>query len=155
MQNPRSKIGFTLLEILIVLVIIGVMSAVVVLNVRAPSYSKFMALAQKAASTMEIIGDQAVYTNSVIVCDLKNGISCQSYKNGEWNTLQLSKILSWKWSDTLEVSQVYVNGIKSQSSFQIRFLPTGNLNPVSLEVTDGRYTTWIDSDVGGDFKVSN
>lgn len=155
MQNPIIKTGFTLLEILIVLAIIAVMSAVVVLNVSAPSYGKFMALAQKAASTLEIIGDQAVYTNSVIVCDFKNGLSCQNYKNGEWETLQLSKILSWKWPDSLEILQIYVNGIKLQSDWKISFLPTGNLNPVSLQVTDSHYIAWIDSSVSGDFKVSN
>lgn len=147
--------GFTLIEILIVLLIVAVMSTVVVLNINSPSYGKFMALTQKAATTFEIIGDQAVYTNSVIVCNLKDQMSCQNYKDGEWNPLQLSRILSWKWPDELEVLQVYVNGSKLQSEWEIRFLPTGDFGLISIQVTNGRYTAWIDSDISGDFKVSN
>ena len=155
MQKKTKKTGFTLLEILIVLAIVAVLSTVTVLKVTAPSYSKFTAVAQKVASTLEIIGDQAVYSNSVIICDLKDGFSCQSYKNGEWNTLQLSKILSWQWPDSIEVLQVYVGGNKLQSDWKVRFLPMGNLNPISIQITDGHYTTWIDQDMSGDFKVSN
>ena len=154
-MQKKSNFGFTLIEILIVLVIIGVMSSVVVLNAKAPSYTKFMSLAQKISSTLEVLGDQAVYTDSVIVCDLRDGFSCQSYKNGEWNELKLSKILSWSWPSNIEILQLYVNGLKLNVEWKIQFLPTGDASQISLQITDGKYVTWIDGDTNGSFKVNN
>jgi type II secretion system protein H len=148
--------GFTLLEILIVLAIVGIMSAVVVLNVGAPTYSTFISNARKIAATMNILSDQAVYTNSVIICDVNpNSLGCQSYKNGEWHDLDIRKLISWGWPGDLVIEQTYTNGIPLKQGEKIRFIPTGDQFPISLQVTNGKHYTWVDGDLNGNFQVNN
>jgi type II secretion system protein H len=155
-MQQSTQPGFTLIEVLIVLVIIAIMSAVVVLNVNTSNYSGFIAEANKIASTLEIIADEAVYTNSVIACDVKaNGFSCQSYKNGDWQVLNMSKLVSWQWPRGITIETVYLNGNPLKSGDQLRFFANGDLPPMSLQVTDGIHHAWIDGDLSGDFKVSN
>lgn len=150
------KKGFTLLEILIVLAIVGIMSAVVVLNVSSPSYATFLSNARKISATLGILSDQAAYTNSIIVCNVEtNSLSCKSYKNGNWTDLNLQNIISWSWPQNLTIEQVYVNGAPLKQGEKIKFLATGDQIPMSFQVTDGRYTTWIDGDLNGNFEVNN
>jgi prepilin-type N-terminal cleavage/methylation domain-containing protein len=154
-MNTSHK-GFTILEILIVMAIISIMSAVVVLNIGAPTYSTFIANTRKIAATMNILNDQAVYTNSVIVCDINpNSLSCESYKNGEWSELDIRKLISWGWPQNLVIEQVYVNGIPLKQGEKIQFLPTGEQSPISLQITDDKYHTWVDGDLNGNFQVNN
>lgn len=148
--------GFTLLEILIVLAIIAIMSAVVVLNVSAPTYSAFMANARKIAATLSILNDEAVYTNSVLVCKVEDdGLSCQGYKNGNWSDINISTLVSWGWPKNFSIEQVYVNSVLLKQGETIKFFATGDQQPTSLQITDGRYTTWIDGDINGNFQVNN
>lgn len=151
-----KKTGFTLLEILIVLAIVGIMSAVVVLNVNSPSYSSFMAESRKLAATLSILADEAVYTNSVVVCEPEQaGIYCQTYKNGEWKDLNIRKLVSWAWPKNFTIKQVYINGMPIKDGERIKFFANGDQPPVSLQVTNGKYNAWIDGNIYGDFEVSN
>ena len=148
--------GFTLLEILIVLAIVAIMSSVVVLNVSAPSYAKFTADANKIAAAMGILCDQAVYTNSVIVCEVSpNALACKSYKNGNWTDLNLQNLISWAWPTNMTIEQVFINGATLKQGERLKFVATGVQAPISLQITNGRYTTWIDGDLNGNFQVNN
>jgi general secretion pathway protein H len=155
--HPEMQKGFTLLEILIVLVIVALMSAVVVLNVGVTTYAGFMSGANKVASTLELLDDEAVYTNSIIICIVNNKgrLSCQSYKDGEWSDLSLTRVSSWGWPHNIKIKRVYVNGGLLKENDKIRFFASGDENPMSLELTDGVHTTWIDGDLSGNFSVSN
>jgi len=153
MLKPK---GFTLFEILIVLAIIAIMSGIAVLNVGSSNYSKFLSDANKISNLFELISDQAVYTNSVISCDIATeGLSCQSYKNNEWTDLKLTKIASWQWPQNIKVRQVIINGLPLKEGEKLRFFPNGNNYTLSIEITNGAYHTWIDNDLSDNFKVSN
>ena len=155
MRKSRIQ-GFTLIEIMIVLVIVAVMSGVIVLNVNAPSYSRFMSETLKISSLLEIIADESVYTNSVIVCDVaRDGFACQSYKNGDWQEVNLKNLVAWGWPENLEIKQTYANGVPLKENEKIRFYPTGDLAPMSFEITDGVHNAWIDGDMSGTFVVNN
>lgn len=148
--------GFTLIEIMIVLVIIAIMAGVVVLNVNSSNYSGFMAEGLKISSTLEVIADEAVYTNSVIVCDVTDtGFVCQSYKNGEWRDLNMRSLVSWGWPRSIQVKAIYVNGRPIKDDEKLRFLPSGEIQAMSLQISDGVHNAWIDGDMDGNFQVNN
>lgn len=150
------KTGFTLIEIMIVLLIIGVMSAVATLSINAPSYSRFLASAEKLTTTFSLLSDQAIYTSSVVSCDLQtNNITCRSYRDGDWSDLDLKQLLSWGWPDDLTVKQILINGEPLKDKQQIKFLPSGDNDSLSVEVSNGEYSSWIDGDFTGQYKVAN
>ncbi len=148
--------GFTLIEMIIVIVIIAVMSAVVTLNVGAPNYSRFMAGVEKLSSTMSILSDEAIFTSSVISCDIDTtSLSCKKYRDGEWSELQLRRLISWGWPSGFKIMRVNINGVPLKDKQPIRFLPSGDNGGISIEVTNGEFSAWIDSDLSGRFKVAN
>ena len=160
MQKSTPKIkyhhGFTLIEIMIVLVIIAVMSGVVTLKITSLNYSGFMGQGLKVASELEIIADEAVYTNSVIACDVNNnGLVCQSYKDGDWQDLDLLRLISWAWPKDMQIKTVYINGRPLKDNEKIRFYPNGDIPPMSFQITNGVYSAWVDGSMDGTFAVNN
>jgi type II secretion system protein H len=153
-KNPQQ--GFTLLEIMIVLVIIGIMASVVVLNVNSSNYSGFEADGLKIAATLEIIADESVYTNSVITCNVNpNGFICQGYKNGEWRDINLRNLISWSWPQSISIKSIYVNGRPIKDDEKIRFFPNGNISAMSFQISDGVHNAWVDGNINGEFEVNN
>ncbi len=148
--------GFTLLEILVVITIIAIMSSVIILNIAAPTYSKFKSDVNKIAITFDLLVENAIFTNSVIVCKLDNNLlNCKSYKNDDWNDIDFSKIVSWNWPKNFIIKKVYINDSELQDNQKIYFMPSGFQTPVSFLITDGNYQIWVDGDINGKFTLSN
>jgi prepilin-type N-terminal cleavage/methylation domain-containing protein len=151
-----TKNGFTLIEILIVLVIIAIISSVAILSIGAPSYPKFMAEANKASVTFELISDRAVYSNSVIVCGIDHyQPSCQEYKDGQWQEMRISTVAPWIWPQNIKIQKVLVDGALLKSGQTFRFLQMGNLQQLNILITNGQFSAWIDSDFNGGFKIEH
>lgn len=146
--------GFTLIEILIVLVIIAVMSSIVGLSVGSTGDRMFKNNLFKISSLLEGIADESVYTNGIISCDFSDMISCRSYKNGEWDDFNLNKAATWKWPGEIKVVAIYVNGVALKPGENVRFSPNGDIQSISFQLTDGIHKGWIDSENGGEFKVN-
>lgn len=132
----------------------GVMSAVVSLSIGSPRDRIFKSNLLKVSSLLEILADQAVYTNTVITCKLSDDIVCQTYKNGEWDSLNLSNIVSWKWPNNLQVINIKVDGQPLGENQSIRFPPSGEIEQMSFQVSDGTDNAWIDGTLDGEFKVN-
>jgi type II secretion system protein H len=155
-MTQRIKHGFTLIETMIVVLIIAVMSAVITLNVAAPNYSRFLANAEKFAATLSVLSDQAIYTSSIVSCKIETtALSCRSYRDGEWNELNLKQLITWGWPQGLQVMQVLVNGNPIHAKEHLRFVPSGDNGGISIQVGDGVFSAWIDSDLAGKFRVSS
>lgn len=147
--------GFTLIEIIIVITIIAIMSAVVVLNVSAPNFSRFKGGAEKFSSTLSILADEAIYSGDVISCNIsQTNMTCSRYHDGEWVDMDLRRVVSWGWPKDFSVIKISVNGVPIKDKQTVQFFPSGDNVSLSLEVTDGVYTAWVDSDMAGRFKVS-
>ena len=155
-MQQEFKQGFTLIEIMIVLVIIGLMSGVIVLNVGSSNYSGFMADASKIANALEIVADEAAYTNSVIACDVNfDGFICQAYKNGDWRELNLKNLVAWAWPNGIRIERVYINGQILKDNEKIRFYPHGDIDKMSFQISNGVHKVWIDGDMNGVFVINN
>ena len=151
-----KKSGFTLIEIMVVIFIIGIMATIISVNISAPNYSRFMSQSIKLANTFEIISDEAVYTNSLISCKIDpKGITCDGYRNGEWRDINMTDLVSWGWPKNLEIKQIIVGGTILKDGEKLEFLSNGDTPLMSIEVSDGVYSAWIDSGLTGKFKVSN
>ncbi|HLX54465.1 MAG TPA: prepilin-type N-terminal cleavage/methylation domain-containing protein [Aquella sp.] len=148
--------GFTLIEIIIVLAIIAVMASVAMLKVSGTSYGGFLNKANKIAIFFEVLSDHAVYTNSFLVCEPNPiGLDCKKYKNDEWNDLPLSKVTTWNWPEDIRIEQVRINGRPMKQGDKIYFTPDYRANLLSIRITNGKFSTWIDNDLTGEYKVSN
>ena len=147
--------GFTLIEIIIVIVIVAVMSAVVVLNVGAPNFSRFRGDVEKFSSTLAVLSDEAIYSGDVIACNLTvNSISCSRYRDGEWTEMNPRQYIAWSWPKNLVIQSVFINGVPLKDNESIKFLPSGDNPSLSIQLGNGEYTAWIDSDLIGRYKVS-
>lgn len=156
-QSNASIKGFTLIEVMVTLVIIAIMAGVISLNINSPSYSTFMANANKVATLLSLLADEAAYSGSVIKCKVNyTGLKCSKYKNQTWKDLPLSNVVSWTWPDRVHVLQISVDGVfLKDEQREIKFYPTGNRSIISLQIGDYSYTTWITTRLQGGFSISN
>lgn len=150
----KNITGFTLIEILIVLVIISIMTAVASLSIGSPRDRIFKSNLLKISNLLEVLADQAVYTNTVITCKIADDIACQTYRNGEWDNLNLSNLVAWKWPKNIQVIGIKVDGQPLGENQAIRFPPSGEIEQMSFHVSDGTDNAWIDGTLDGEFKVN-
>lgn len=132
------------------------MSTIIVLNINAPNYSRFLTKAEQLSQTFAVISDDAVYSGTLIACkvDIKS-INCSRYDDGEWQDVDLRKIMSWGWPDGIIVKQVLVNGVPVRENQKINFAPSGDNETLAIEITDNIYSIWIYGDLTGKYWVSS
>ncbi len=155
MHKPN---GFTLIEMMLVVVIIAVMTTIVTLSVSSPSFGRFLVGAEQFSSTLSVLSDESIYSGDVIACKLTaTSISCNRYRQGdnEWTEIDMRKVVSWGWPKGLKILKVLVNGVPLKDNEPIRFFPSGDNASLSIQVGDDEYSAWIDSDLVGRYKVSS
>ena len=129
------------------------MSGVVSLNVGSPRDRIFKSNLLKISNLLETLADQAVYTNSVIACNVGDKFTCKTYKNGEWDDLNLGNVVSWTWPK-IQVLEIKIDGSRLKDNEPIRFPPSGEIEQMSFHISDGAEDAWIDGNLNGEFKVS-
>jgi general secretion pathway protein H len=152
-----KKLGFTLIEMMVVLFVIGILSTVTMMSINAPSFTRFLTKAEQLSESLAILSDEAIYSGSLISCNLrKESISCRRYRDGEWSDLDLRRVFSWGWPDSVVIKQVMINGTPINGEKQtVNFDPSGDNDLLSIEVSDGVYTVWIYGDLTGKYWVSS
>ena len=157
--NNKLQQGFTLIEILVVIVIMGIAASIVLFNIGLPSYYKFKSQVDMISNTLSMISDQAIYTGRTIVCKITtNNIICKQYVDEDWVEMDINRIISWKWPpEKIKFKQLTIEGLNYPIGSVIAFVPSGDNAKMSLEVTseDGKFTSWIDSDLLGRYNISN
>lgn len=148
--------GFTLLEVLIVLFIIGIMAMVTAINVNVPNYSRFQNKVEQLSQSFAIISDEAVYSRSLIACRIgKSSINCRKYSNDDWEDVDLKRLLSMGWPEDIKIKQVLINGSLITEKNTVNFYPSGDNDSLAIEVSDGNFSSWIYGDLTGRYWVSN
>lgn len=152
----RRNSGFTLMEMMIVIFIIGILSMVTAINVSAPNFSRFLSKAEQLSQSFAVLSDDAVYSGTLLACRLDvKSISCSRYKDGEWGYVDMRRMFSWGWPDGVTVKQVLVNGVALRDKQTINFNPNGDNDSLAIEITDGVYSIWIYGDLTGKYWVSS
>lgn len=153
---PVKISAFTMVEVLLVMLIIGILTSLVTLNMSSPNYARFKSDVQKISSLLSIVADEAIYTNSVIACKVEpENFICKKYHDGEWSDLSLKKLVSWSWPQNLKIEDVYIDGIPLLANEPIKFLPTGDNSGMSFKVGNGDFSAWIDNDASGRFGITS
>lgn len=148
--------GFTLLEVLIVMSIIGIMSMVTVININVPNYSRFQNKVEQLSQSFAIISDEAVYSRALISCRIgKSSMNCRQYINDDWEDLDLKRLLSMGWPEDVEIKQVLINGNLITEKETVNFYPSGDNDALAIEVVDGNFSSWIYGDLTGRYWISN
>lgn len=159
LYNKSRQQGFTLIEILVVIVIMGIAVSMVVLNISLPGYYKFKSQVDMVSNTLSMISDQAIYTGNTVVCKVTtNNLLCKQYVDEEWVEMDINRIISWHWPpEKLKFKQIMIEGLNYPIGSVIAFVPSGDNSRMSLQLTsdDGKFSSWIDSDLLGRYNVSN
>jgi len=133
--KPHHEAGFTLTEILIVLVIIALMSSAVILTI-PPSKSKLETQAQMMVGALNQMSQNSLINGRVSAVGFsKDGFGLYDYVNGEW-----AETFSEGWRDSyrLEFEREETKlDLPKTTSPSILFHPTGLSTPFELAMSNG------------------
>lgn len=136
-NNRKAKIatrdaGFSLLEVLAVLVIIGLMSAAVVVSMRGPDTSE-QDFADNFVLQLNRLAKESIYTGRINALSVsEEGLHLMSYVNREWITLE-----EFSFESTIS-AELFIEDetvdIPKEPAPLILFEPTGEVTDFVLTV---------------------
>lgn len=123
---PRSERGFTLVELLIVLTIIGLMSAAVVLAMPDPRGS-LVAEAERFAARAHAAQERAIMDARPMAIRVTSlGYGFDRREDGEWKAMDEEPFADRPWGEGTSA------GVPAQSAQRIVFDTTGAAEPMKL-----------------------
>lgn len=133
-RRPKNESGFSLVEILVVLFIIGLMSAAVVLAFPKPK-SELEQQAAILASQLNALAQDGLITGSVNAAGFStDGYALYTFENSEW-----TERASGEWQEsyrlTLTRASAKLDMPKDKAPI-IMFQPTGLSTPFELTLAD-------------------
>ncbi len=151
--KPLFSRGFTLIEILVVLAIIGVVSSLVVVKLEASDASKVRRAVEDLAAVLEAARDEAVFSGRQVAIS-SDGLGYQLWNDsgsyGEWVSLPADGILhSGKLADGVRWQSQRVNDRPQALGERIVLPPDGVVDPFDVELVAGQTRLWLAADVMG------
>ena len=129
-----KEAGFTLVEILCVLVVIGLMSSVVVLSIPQPK-SELEKQAELLSGQLNALAQDGLISGSVTAAGFsKDGYALYSYENSEWAE-KASADWSGSYRLTLSRGTAKLDMPKTAEPIML-FQPTGLSTPFELTLSD-------------------
>ena len=158
-RRYSHEAGFTLVEMMAVLVIVGLASALVVLTLPAPesdaekSAERFAALVQRAA-------EEAVISGNVVGVRVDGaGYDFQRWRGGAWIAMPGFRAVQWPSgvivnvsSDALSAERLEVLDEEDAPPL-IRFDSTGGSTPFRVQISRGQQRFVFEGDGGGGFML--
>lgn len=138
--------GFTLVEILCVLVVIGLMSSVVILSMPTPK-SNLEKQATLLSGQLNALAQDGLISGTVNAAGFsKEGYALYSFENSEWN-----QRASGEWDDNYRLSFTRASATLEMPKTTdpiIMFQPTGLSTPFELTLSDrdAKYALKTDGD---------
>jgi prepilin-type N-terminal cleavage/methylation domain-containing protein len=147
------RLGFTLIEMLLVISIIGIMATVSVISLGGLSVSQFLANADAIANICADLTAEAIFSSTVISCTILDSgkLSCQKLIHDSWQPLDLNKF-AFNWPADLRVIQV--RNSASHNAHTIVFLPYYSSQNMSIKIGQANFTAWLDGDLLGRYNVA-
>lgn len=151
-QRLDTEAGFTLVEILCVLSLLGLTAGLVVLNLPKPA-QPFETEVQTLAMTLNLAARESVIDGRVRGVDVKNGQAEIFHYDGEWVSevnREFSEIDSVELLvDGLEIDLAARSKSKKDLPPLIELDATGNVTPFTLSLSDNEQSFTILPDARG------
>ena len=136
LKRADREAGFSLLEIMTVLVIIGVMSAAVVLslNVTGPDEEN---AADKFVFRINQVAKDSIYSGKPNALSLsEEGLHLMSFSKNEWAIVH-GVTLPERFKATLEIDDEVIRDLPEEPAPLILFEPTGEITDFTLSIDGG------------------
>ena len=141
-----AQAGFTLIELMVVLVIIGLTAAAVVLAIPSPG-GGVRGEALRLAARADAARERAMMDNRPVALVLKDGgYAFEWRKGGEWRPIGERPFIEQSWS---ERTRAWIEGGESR----IVFDSTGFAEPARLRLVRGREEAQVEVTDGGRIHV--
>lgn len=135
-KQADGEAGFSLLEIMAVLVIIGIMSAAVVLSLNIGGADETDE-ADRFIFRINQLAKDSVYSGKANALSIsEGGIHLMRFSNNEWQILHETP-LPERFKATLEIEDEIIRDIPEEPTPLILFEPTGEITDFTLSVNGG------------------
>jgi len=133
-RRITKEAGFTLVEILSVLVVIGLMSSVVILSIEPPK-SALEKQAERLNSELNALAQDGLISGSVNAAGFsEEGYALYSFENSEW-----TERVSDEWQDSYRITFTRASAklnLPKTTDPIVMFQPTGLSTPFELTLSD-------------------
>lgn len=150
---PRARQGFTLIEILVVLAVVGVISTLVVVRLQGSDAHRVRQAAEQLAGVLEAAREQAIYGGrSVAISSDGQGYQLWTLAgtHGEWISLPPEEgLVARRLREGVRWHAQRINDQARPLGERIVFAPDGVLDPVVIELRAGSAGVRLEADVMG------
>lgn len=143
--------GFTLLEIMVVVLIIGIMLAAVSLTATPNPRTKLRNEAARMATVMQTAQEEAILQGKLFAVNVaENGYAFYQYNGSSMEAIVEDEILRpHELPDNIRITEANVDGPKNDKKFWVLLFPTGELTAFGITFSDEEYHWSVQGDFGG------